>query len=485
MSKVAVLDTNKQVLEPCHPAVARKLLKRGEAAVFKRYPFTIILKREVMPLQNKAKPHQLCIDPGSKTTGIAIVDKDRNIVFAAELEHRGAAIKKNLQTRAGFRRGRRTRNLRYRKPRWQNRKRAVPILENGEWTMRRVSEQEALKGYGDGEGWVAPSLMSRVFNIHTWVNRLSKIYPITSIAFELVKFDMQLMENPDISGVEYQQGTLHGYEVREYLLEKHQRKCAYCGAKDIPLEVEHIIPKAKGGSNRISNLTLACNPCNTKKGKLMPHEIEDPNLRKKVETASKKAKQSLKDAAAVNTIRWKIADTLNAMGLPVVYGTGGKTKFNRTQSNLPKTHYYDAACVAEAVKPTAGLSVLQIKAKGYGQRDLFAFSAGENQNKTRFVGKQNAKKKKHGFNYGNRTRSSGDGFRKYDHVEISKKDGTRHTDCINCFNHTPKPGAPRKVRVECPRHIRKDGRISGNSSELIRIQSRDGYQYLLDSAYSL
>ena len=96
------------------------------------------------------------------------------------------------------------------------------------------ARDEGIKGYGDGKGWVPPSLMSRVFNIHTWVNRLCKIYPITALAFEMVKFDMQLMDNPEISGVEYQQGTLHGYEVREYLLEKHARKCAYCGKKDVP-----------------------------------------------------------------------------------------------------------------------------------------------------------------------------------------------------------------------------------------------------------
>ena len=459
MSKVAVLDTNKQVLEPCHPATARRLLKQGKAAVFKRYPFTIILKREILPTERKATPHQLCIDPGSKTTGIAIVDSDRNIVFAGELEHRASAIKKGLISRSGFRRGRRTRNLRYRPPRWQNRKRAVPILENGEWIMRRVSEKEGLKRLCDGEGWVAPSLMSRVFNIHTWVNRLSKLYPITSIAFELVKFDTQLLENPDISGVEYQQGTLHGYEVREYLLEKYQRKCAYCNAKDTPLEVEHIIPKAKGGSNRIDNLSIACNPCNVKKGKLLPHEIEDPTLRKKVESAAKKAKQSLKNAASVNTIRWKISDTLKAIGLPVIYGTGGKTKFHRTLSELPKTHYYDAACVDQPVKPPIALSVLKIKAKGYGTRDLFAFSPN-----------------KPGFNYGNRKRSSGDGYRKYDHVDILKKDG-RYTGQINCFDDTPKAFAPRKIRVECPTLDKKDKRIGGNTSQITRIQHRDGYHY--------
>ena len=89
MSKVAVLDTEQKVLDPCHPAVARRLLKAGKAAVYKRYPFTIILKRCVIELELRTSEYQLCIDPGSKVTGLAIVDSDRNIVFAAELEHRG------------------------------------------------------------------------------------------------------------------------------------------------------------------------------------------------------------------------------------------------------------------------------------------------------------------------------------------------------------------------------------------------------------
>ena len=98
--------------------------------------------------------------------------------------------------------------------------------------------------------------MSRVFNIDTWVNRLSKAYPITRLAVEHVKFDTQLMENPEISGVAYQHGTLYEAELWEYLLEKFDRKCFYCGTKDVPLEKEHILPRAKGGTDRADNLTI-------------------------------------------------------------------------------------------------------------------------------------------------------------------------------------------------------------------------------------
>jgi 5-methylcytosine-specific restriction endonuclease McrA len=90
--------------------------------------------------------------------------------------------------------------------------------------------------------------------------------PITTIEIEQVKFDLQKLEDPEIKGCQYQQGTLFGYEVREYLLQKWGRACAYCGVTNTPLQIEHIKAKAKGGSNRIGNLTLACPECNKAKG---------------------------------------------------------------------------------------------------------------------------------------------------------------------------------------------------------------------------
>ena len=118
----------------------------------------------------------------------------------------------------------------------------------------------------------------------TWVNRLIKLCPINSIAMELVKFDCHKMQNPEISNKEYQQGTLYQYEVREYLLEKFNRTCAYCGAKDVPLEVEHTLPKSKGGSNRVSNLAIACVPCNQAKSNLDIQEFlaDKPSILKRV-----------------------------------------------------------------------------------------------------------------------------------------------------------------------------------------------------------
>ncbi len=190
---------------------------------------------------------------------------------------------------------------------------------------------------------------------------------------------MQLMRNPDISGKEYQQGTLAGYETREYLLKKWNRQCAYCGIKNIPLQVEHIRPRAKGGSNSITNLTISCEKCNTKKGAkdLKIFLKKDPA---KLEKILKQTKRPLADAAAVNTTRFALLEVLKATDLPVETGSGGLTKFNRSQQNLEKTHWLDAACVGKST-PTLnvkGVKPLLITANGHGTRqscrtDKFGF----------------------------------------------------------------------------------------------------------------
>ena len=345
MSNVFVLDTLYKPLDPVHPGYARKLLTNGKAAVYRRYPFTIILKKEVE--EPVTHPLRLKLDPGSKTTGIAIVnDASGEVVWAAELTHRGSEIKERLEKRRVVRRSRRQRKTRYRTPRWNNRTRK--------------------------QGWLPPSLESRIANILTWVARLSRSCPITEISQEIVKFDMQAIQKPEISGVEYQQGTLYGYEVREYLLEKWNRTCAYCGAKNVPFEIEHIVARANSGTNRVSNLCLACKPCNDAKGIQGIRDFlkRQPDVLKRVLA---QAKAPLKDASAVNSTRWALYERLKATGLPVEWGTGGRTKYNRVMQGLDKAHWIDAACVGKSTPDTLVIDrvkPLSIKAMGRGRRQM-------------------------------------------------------------------------------------------------------------------
>jgi len=339
---VFVIDNTKKPLTPCSPARARALLRDGKAAVWRTVPFTLILK-VAMP-NAVVKPLNVKIDPGSKETGIVLVDSSNRVVFAAELTHRGKAIKAALDARRSLRRGRRGRKTRYRAARFNNRVRA--------------------------ENWLPPSLQHRVDTTMTWVNRFRKWAGIEGIAVERVKFDLQQMNNPDIAGVEYQQGTLAGYSVREYLLEKWSRKCAYCGAGHVPLQIEHIKARANGGANNISNLTLACAPCNTRKSTqdIAVFLKNKPDVLKRVLSQLKKP---LTDAAAVNATRNKLFVSLLETGLPVETGTGAQTKFNRNKLGYPKAHWIDAACVGNSGATATlnpELKPLLIKSMGQGCR---------------------------------------------------------------------------------------------------------------------
>ncbi len=432
MNRVFVLGSTKNPLMPCHPARARELLNRGRAAVYRMEPFTIILKgREGGGLQGV----ELKIDTGSKATGLALVaetQRGRVVVWAANLSHRGLSVKMGLAGRKSLRCGRRGRKTRHRKARWKNRTREANC----------------------GGKWLAPSLKSRVDNVKVWLGRLAGFAPLSEIQVETVRFDTQKLVNPEIEGVEYQRGTLFEYEAKEYLLEKWGRKCAYCGVGNVPLQREHIVPRASGGSNKISNLAIACAPCNAAKNAL-PIEVflaGKPGLLKAIQA---QAKKPLRDAAAVNSTRKALGSEVMASGLKTSFWTGGRTKFNRVNQGYAKDHWVDAACVGEtgaAVHIRPGFKPLLIRATGRGSHqtvraDKFGFPAG----------KAGRCKRVHGFQTGDLVR-----------LELEKG---KHAGI-----HTGRLSGVRMTRIL---DIKPAGgkAISANYKHFKLLQRADGYDY--------
>ncbi|HDL15118.1 MAG TPA: HNH endonuclease, partial [Euryarchaeota archaeon] len=118
------------------------------------------------------------------------------------------------------------------------------------------------------------------------------------------------------------------------LLEKWKHKCAYCGKNNLPLEIEHIIPKIRGGTNRVSNLTIACHKCNQKKGDKTAAEFGYPEIQKK-------AKQTLKATAFMNIVRWRLVNTLECG-----WTYGYITKHDRIKLGMEKSHVNDAFVIA-------------------------------------------------------------------------------------------------------------------------------------------
>jgi 5-methylcytosine-specific restriction endonuclease McrA len=376
---VFVLDKRKKPLMPCSEKRARLLLERGRARVHRLHPFTIRLTDRTLD-ESEVTPLRLKIDPGSKTLGLALVREDEQkpeaqVLHLAEVEHK-PGLTLRLRSRAQRRRTRRGRKTRYRAPRFQNRTRPA--------------------------GWLAPSLGARVNNVLPCVARYRKLAPIGSLSVEDARFDTQLMQDPDIQGAASQRGALYGYERWEYLLEKYRRTCQYCDRTDVPLTQDHVIPRSKGGSDRLSNLLPACRRCNQKKGNRSLEEFlsQDPDRLRRIR---KRLRAPLRDAAALNSTRRTLAERLRATGLPVETGTGGRTKFNRTERGLPKTHALDALCVGEstpALLRNWRVPVLEIRVVGRGQYqrmipDRYGFARGH-----RMRGKR-----VHGFASGDRVRA--------------------------------------------------------------------------------
>ena len=257
------------------------------------------------------------------------------MIFFGEIVHKPA-----IHLRLTARQSRRHRHTRYRPARFANRQRPP--------------------------GWVPPSLEARVDQTLHAVSKIQRLAPITPLSLE----NTQKLQDPEIPGVEYQHGTLLGYEVREYLLLKGGHRCAYCDSTDVRLEIEHIHPKRRGGSDRVGNLAIACHPCNQAKDddplerflaqdrgrrQRMARNAKavvgkDPDTLKerarweasRLERVQRQRTAPPKDAAAMNATRWRLYRGLQTTGLPVEGGSGGRTKMQRIAHQFPKEHYYDA-----------------------------------------------------------------------------------------------------------------------------------------------
>lgn len=366
---VFVLDRHKKPLVPCTEKRARQLLERGRAVVHRMSPFTIRLKDRTAE-ESKVQPLRLKLDPGSEATGFAVLREDKpeksESVLLGEIRHK-RGVKDAVDARRAQRRSRRSRKTRYRKPRFGNRnpEKCAACGRNarrGSRYCRSCENARNLVDNGRRERRLPVSLEARVDQTLSAVGKLMRLLPIAAISTEHVKFDTQKLQNPEVSGVEYQRGELFGYEVKEYLLEKWGRRCAYCGAENVPLHVEHVVPRnprrGPKGTDRVSNLTLACKKCNDDKGNRQPGEwleellrSKDPKDRLRAENlreVMKRCKEPLVAAALMNATRWALYNRLKETGLPVEYGTGARTKHNRERPGLPKTHYYDACCVGES-----------------------------------------------------------------------------------------------------------------------------------------
>lgn len=301
---VYVLNINKEPLMPCTKAKARKLLKENKAKIVNYTPFTIQLTFEC---ENKTQDITLGVDAGSKMIGLSATTTEKEL-FSSEVELRNDIVDK-LSTRRQNRRTRRNR-LRYRKSRFLN----------------RVSRKK--------KGWLAPSIEHKINTHLKVIENVHKILPITKIIVETASFDIQKIKNPNISGTEYQQGEMEGWNVREYILFRDNHTCQHCKgkSKDKVLNVHHIESRKIGG-NAPNNLITLCRTCHK--------DYHAGKINLKI-----KRGQSFKDAAFMGVMRWTFYNRLKEIYSDVNMTFGYITKNTRITNGLEKSHRVDARCIS-------------------------------------------------------------------------------------------------------------------------------------------
>lgn len=304
--KVYVINMHGKPLMPCGERKARLLLKERKAKVIRMEPFTI---RLLYGSYGYRQPVSLGVDAGGRHVGLSATTVKEEL-FSAEVTLR-TDVTRLLSDRMEARRTRRNRKTRYRAPRFNN----------------RVAAKR--------EGWIAPTVSQKLNSHVQAVMLVHKLMPVKSITVEVADFDAQKIRNPEVSGEEYQKGEQLGFwNVREYVLFRDGHVCRHCKgkSKDPILNVHHIESRKTGGDSP-GNLITLCETC---------HKAYH---RGEIKLKLKRGSASLRDAAFMNIVRWRVYNELRSMYEDVSLTHGYKTKHYRIRKGLVKTHCTDAFCI--------------------------------------------------------------------------------------------------------------------------------------------
>lgn len=349
--RVFVQNMRRENLMPCSNGKARILLKENKAKIIGYKPFTIQL---LIATGETKQEINLGVDVGSKHVGLAITSEDK-VLAKGEITFR-TDVKSLLETRKIYRRSRRNRKTRYRKPRFLNRKRK--------------------------EGWLPPSVESRINNIFHWIDKFISLLPNPKLHLEVGKFDIQKMQTPDIQGTEYREGPTASYhDVRYYVFARDHYTCQVCKQKDKILNTHHIVYRSRGGTDRADNLITVCTDCHThenhQEGKILWDWMQK---NKKVPV--------YKDATFMNILRRRIF--LNYPMARFTYGS--ETTPKRKELDLEKTHANDAIAISEisVIKrnPTNLFRIIQFRKK---KRSLHEATARKGRKEPNRFSKRNQK----------------------------------------------------------------------------------------------
>jgi hypothetical protein len=325
--KVYVLSMGNQPLMPCSVTKARHLLEARKAKIVRHQPFCIQLLFEC---ENKVQELVLGVDPGYEYVGFSVITKNEELISGELVLENG--MSKRLLEKVMYRKGRRNK-LWYRQPRFLNRKKKF--------------------------GLNPPSVERRIETHITLVKKICELVPVSKVNFEVANFDIQRINNPNVEGEGYQQGSLYGYEnTKAFVLNREHGKCQLCGNgyDETGWHLHHIIPKSKGGTDKPNNQALLHKKCHEK--------LHKQKLFKKL-NAEKQFKAEIFMLIAKEKIMQGIKKMIPNVGITFGY----ETKIKRNELKIEKTHNNDAFVIAGGTNQERSM-VLHANQKKHNNRCL-------------------------------------------------------------------------------------------------------------------
>ena len=319
MTTFVIAEDGTKLMPTFNIKKVRHMLKSGSAVICKHNPFTIRLTYKsskcIQPIEFKE-------DAGYQNIGVSACSAKHEYVSETRVLLKDEVERHNDCRK--YRRARRNR-LRYRKPRFDN---------------RRATKQL---------GWLAPSINNKMNQHLRILDIYSSVMPITSVIIEVAQFDTQVLkavqEGKSLpSGTDYQHGERYGYDtLREAVFARDGYKCICCGRNTIIdnliLRMHHLGYWKEDRTNRLSNLATVCTKCHTSKNHKPGGKLYG------LRPITKK----MSSAAFMNSVKYQIVEQIKKsyINLPVSVTFGAITKRTRNDRNIIKSHANDAYCMGE------------------------------------------------------------------------------------------------------------------------------------------
>ena len=337
--RVPVIGADNIPLMACHPEMANKLLSRGKAVPHRINGIYCIKMRHRTGAKADVPSLDLNISSGPKTTNMAVTTDGkrgmRRVFECLQIVHQPASERhKRLKSnRHKFMKNQRSLKLKM----W-DRRRGKPLAQ-GHLGLSHLHQSD----------------IYQIDNIVAWADSLTHLYPVSRIRIKSNRLNAKLMVNPKNGNTEYERNTLRGWQVRAYIFERDWHRCAYCDNGTAQLQIDHIVPQSRNGSNGIENLVMCCSDCNQKKADLSLEDFLAGDIQRLDSIYFRTAQSVDSSKKYLNNIMPFLVSQMGSIGLPISEWDSATTSWNRKRLGLQMNHSYDAALLGNGIRSVQSL----------------------------------------------------------------------------------------------------------------------------------